>query len=321
MCSLQEQAAQSAGGSCRSWSIAATTSSRPTRSPEKLDGLRALGAEPVVMDGLDAASVGEAVATAEPEVVIHQMTALAGMSDLRHFDDGLRAHERAADARHRPPARPRPRPSGVRRFVAQSYTGWPNDARRRPGQDGERSARSRPAGAAAAVDRGDPRISSGSCSAAPIEGVVLRYGEPLRPRARRWRTSTPTWSGRASSRSSATAPASGRSSTSTTPLAATVAAVEGEPRASTTSSTTSPRPSPSGCPYLAECLGARPPRHVPAWLARLAIGEVGVSMMTQIRGASNAKARRELGWEPRWRAGATGFVSGLDDDRRCVPAA
>ena len=66
-------------------------------------------------------------------------------------------------------------------------------------------------------------------------------------------------------------------------------------------------------PYLADRLGARPPRHVPAWIARFAIGEVGVSMMTQIRGASNAKARRELGWEPAWRSWREGFVSGLDD--------
>ena len=94
---------------------------------------------------------------------------------------------------------------------------------------------------------------------------------------------------------------------------AAVVAAEGEPRASTTSSTTSRRPSAVWLPYLAECLGARPPRHVPAWIARFAIGEVGVSMMTQIRGASNAKARRELGWEPAWRSWREGFVSGLDD--------
>jgi nucleoside-diphosphate-sugar epimerase len=66
-------------------------------------------------------------------------------------------------------------------------------------------------------------------------------------------------------------------------------------------------------PYLAECLGARPPRHVPAWIARFAIGDVGVSMMTRVRGASNAKAKAELGWEPAWRTWRDGFVSGRDD--------
>ena len=97
-----------------------------THDAGKVDGLRALGATPAVMDGLDPASVGEAVARAEPDVVVHQMTALAGFADLKRFDRGfartneLRTHGTdnllaAADA------------VGVRRFVAQSFTGWPNE--------------------------------------------------------------------------------------------------------------------------------------------------------------------------------------------------
>jgi nucleoside-diphosphate-sugar epimerase len=57
-----------------------------TRSPRKLEQLRAQGAEPVVVDGLDAIAVGEAVGRADPEVVVHQMTSLAGMGSLRRFD-------------------------------------------------------------------------------------------------------------------------------------------------------------------------------------------------------------------------------------------
>jgi nucleoside-diphosphate-sugar epimerase len=64
-------------------------------------------------------------------------------------------------------------------------------------------------------------------------------------------------------------------------------------------------------PELARRLGAKPPRHVPVWLGRLAAGEVGVSMMTQIRGASNAKARRELAWSPRYPTYREGFAEGL----------
>ena len=64
-------------------------------------------------------------------------------------------------------------------------------------------------------------------------------------------------------------------------------------------------------PALASALGAKPPRHLPAWVGRLAAGEVGVVMMTELRGASNAKAKRELGWKPRWSSWRDGFVNGL----------
>lgn len=65
-------------------------------------------------------------------------------------------------------------------------------------------------------------------------------------------------------------------------------------------------------PELACALGAKPPRHIPVWLGRLAIGDVGVSMMTRIRGASNAKAKRDLSWMPRYATWRQGFRSGLD---------
>ena len=66
-------------------------------------------------------------------------------------------------------------------------------------------------------------------------------------------------------------------------------------------------------PELSRALGAKAPRHVPVWLGRIAAGEVGVSMMTQIRGASNAKAKRELGWAPRYPNYREGFARGLED--------
>jgi NAD dependent epimerase/dehydratase family len=75
-----------------------------------------------------------------------------------------------------------------------------------------------------------------------------------------------------------------------------------------------PAPLPEWLPHLAEAVGARPPRHVPVWLGRLAAGEVGVSMMTRIRGSSNAKAKQELGWEPSWASWRKGFRHGLMDD-------
>jgi nucleoside-diphosphate-sugar epimerase len=75
-----------------------------------------------------------------------------------------------------------------------------------------------------------------------------------------------------------------------------------------------PAPVAEWLPYLAECLGARPPRRVPVWLARFAIGETGISMMTQVRGSSNTKARRQLGWKPAWPTWRDGFRHGLVDE-------
>ncbi len=281
------------------------------RTPEKLETLRALGAEAVVMDGLDAASVGEAVATAEPEAVIHQMSALAGMSDLRRFDEefALTNELRTRGLDHLLTAS---EAVGVRRFVAQSYTGWPNE---RVG--GRVKTESDP------LDPGPPAqqrrsieaigyLEQAVTSAAPIEGVALRYGSLYGPgtsmaneyadliRARKLPLvgdGAGVWSFTHADDAAA---------------AAVVAAEGGAPGVYNIVDD-EPAPVSVWLPYLAECLGARPPRHVPAWIARFAIGEVGVSMMTQIRGASNAKARRELGWEPMWSSWREGFVSGLDD--------
>jgi hypothetical protein len=67
-------------------------------------------------------------------------------------------------------------------------------------------------------------------------------------------------------------------------------------------------------PYLAAAIGAKPPRHVPAWVGRIAVGELGLSMMTETRGASNEKAKRELGWRLRYPSWRLGFTEGLADD-------
>ena len=74
-----------------------------------------------------------------------------------------------------------------------------------------------------------------------------------------------------------------------------------------------PAPVSEWLPYLAECLGARPPRRLPVWVARFAVGDVGISLMTRVRGSSNAKAKRELGWEPAWRSWREGFGAALTE--------
>src|SRR6266550_9595385 len=152
-----------------------------TRSPAKAARLRELGAEPVVLDGLDAMAVGEAVARAEPEAVVHQMTSLAAGFDLRHFDrmfavtNRLRTqgtdHLLAAAAA-----------AGARRFIAQSYTGWPNVREGGPVKTEDDPLDPDPPAAQretlAAIEYLERVVP-----AAPMEGIVLRHGSFYGPGA------------------------------------------------------------------------------------------------------------------------------------------
>jgi 2-alkyl-3-oxoalkanoate reductase len=100
--------------------------------------------------------------------------------------------------------------------------------------------------------------------------------------------------------------------------AATVAAVESRATGIYNVVDDDPAPVSDWLPYFAEVVGAKPPRHVPVWLARVAAGEVGVSAMTRIRGSSNAKAKRELGWQPKWPSWRDGFRDGLGGEERAA---
>jgi nucleoside-diphosphate-sugar epimerase len=278
-----------------------------TRSTGKAQLLENLGAEPVVVDGLDAAAVGAAVAKAEPDAIVHQMTALSGSIDLRHFDrtfevtnqlrttgtDNLLAAARAA---------------GVHRFIAQSFTGWPNQR-----SGGAVKSESDP------LDPHPPkqqrrtldaiRYLERAVTAAPLEGVVLRYGSFYGPDAteemlellRKRRMPIVGDGGAVWSMIHLDDAAS-----------ATVAALT-RGRGIYNIVDDDPAPVAEVLTALADLLGAKPPRHLPVWLARLAAGEVAVSMLTQIRASSNAKARRELGWAPRWSSWRDGFRYGMSD--------
>ena len=280
-----------------------------TTSQDKLDGLRALGAEPVVVDGLDALGVGEAVARAEPDAVIHQMSALAGQPDFRRFDDWFaRTNELRTVGTDNLLAAARA--SGVKRFVAQSYTGWPNTREGGPVKTEEDP-----------LDADPPPAQAKSLAAictleravldAPLEGIVLRYGSLYGPgasdglvelvRARKLPilgSGDGVWSWIHVDDAAA----------------ATVAAVERGGRGVYNVVDDEPVRVSDWLPYLAEQVGAKPPRRLPVWLGRVVAGEVAVSFMTRIRGSSNAKAKRELGWEPSWRSWREGFRHGLTDE-------
>jgi len=282
-----------------------------TRSPDKAAALAAAGAEPVVADGLDRGAVLAAVTATAPEVIIHQMTGLTGMKSLKKFDaefaatnrlrtegtDNLLAAARAA---------------GVRRIVAQSYGNW----------NYERTGTA----LKAEQDRFDPAppanqratltaieyVERAVTGADGIEGVALRYGNFYGPgtgmsldgdiSAQVRKRGFPIVGDGAGVWSFA--------HMDDAAAAAIAAAERGAPGVYNVCDD-DPAPVAIWLPELARALGAKPPRHVPVWLGKLFVGDVGVSMMTQIRGVTNAKAKRELGWKPRYPSWRDGFRHGL----------
>jgi 2-alkyl-3-oxoalkanoate reductase len=290
-----------------------------TRSPAKTDMLRALGARPVVADALDPDGVARAMAETEPDVIVHQLTALSvepGLRDLRNPDrmavptnrlrtegtDNLLAAGRAV---------------GVRRFVAQGIVAIGTYAR---------------TGGPVKTEDDPPDLdlpAKGSSGAAALryleeavtdidwaEGIVLRYGafygpgtgisadpEALVTRAIRKRRfpiigdGGGVWSFLHIEDAAS----------------ATVAAVDnGEPGIYNVVDD-EPAPVREWLPFLAEQLGARKPRRIPRSVVRLLAGEAVVMQMTEVRGGSNGKARRVLGWQPRWSTWRVGFAKGLGE--------
>jgi nucleoside-diphosphate-sugar epimerase len=279
-----------------------------TRSAAKTGQLREAGAEPVVVDGLDRAAVIAAVRAAAPEVIVHQMTALADMRSLRRFDRVFAAtnelRTKGTDNLLAAAAE-----AGTRRVVAQGYTGWPNERSGGPVKTEGDPLDPRPIPSArqslAALRHVEQAVPAGV-----PEGVVLRYGsfygpgasESLLDIARKRQIpviggGTGIWSFIDTSDAAA----------------ATVAAVAGGAPGVYNIVDSDPAPVAEWLPYLAEVLGAKPPLRVPAWLGQLLAGELVVAQMTSVRGSSNEKARKELGWEPRyasWREGFRAWVSG-----------
>ena len=280
-----------------------------TRSPGKAAILRELGAEPVVIDGLDAVGVGEAVARAEPEVVIHQMTSLAGSFNLRNFDKmfAVTNQLRTEGTDHLLAAAVA---AGVRRFVAQGYTGWSNTRSGGPVKTEEDPLDPSPPAMQRESIAAIRHVERVVPAASPVQGIVLRYGSFYGPGAsddfvdliRKRRVpvigdGAGVWSF-LHIRDAA---------------AATIAALEHGAPGVYNVVDDEPASVAEWLPYVARAVGAKAPRRVPVWLGRLAAGDVGVSMMTQIRGSSNAKAKRELGWRPAWPSWREGFSRGLAD--------
>jgi 2-alkyl-3-oxoalkanoate reductase len=283
-----------------------------TRSPAKLDALRALGATALVMDGLDSAAVRDAVARAEPDAIAHQMTSLAGAPNLRRFDRWFATTNelRTRGTEHLLAAA---QAAQVPRVVAQSYIGWNNARTGGPVKSESDPLDPQPLKAQreslAAI-----RFVERAVPDAPLEGIVLRYGnfygpggsEPLVDLIRKRRfpivgDGAGVWSWVHLDDAAG----------------ATIAALERGRRGVYNVVDDEPARVSDWLPYLAEVVGAKPPMRVPKGLARIAAGSVAVQWMTEGRGASNEKAKRELDWQPTWRSWRDGFRNALGPD---VPA-
>ncbi len=283
-----------------------------TRTAAKADGLRAAGALPVVADALDRDAVMGAVLGAEPEVIVHQMTALAGATDLKHFDRVFATTNRlrTEGTRHLLDAA---RAAGTRRLIAQSYTGWPFAREGGPVKDED-----------APLDPAPPRAQRESLAAIrelealvgeadDVEGVVLRYGGFYGPGTS---LSTDGEMTELVRRRRLPVVGSGEGRWSFTHIDDAAGGVlsalaPGGPTGVFAIVDDEPARTADWLPVLAAALGAPAPRHVPAWLGRLAAGEAVVTMMTTSRGASNERARRVLGWTPQWPTWREGIRRGL----------
>jgi nucleoside-diphosphate-sugar epimerase len=272
-----------------------------SRSAEKAEHIRALGAEPVTLDLLDRAAVRRAVLEAAPDAIVHQATALAELTFSRNFDRTFaktnRLRTEGTDA-----LLAAAREAGVDRLVAQSFASY-----RHAREGGPVKTEDDP------LDPAPPAKTRESNAAmryleevvTNAGGIALRYGifygaandgliEPVRKRQY---------------------PIIGDGGGVASWIhlddaaAATVLALEHDGSGLFNIVDDEPAPVREWLPVLAQALGAEPPRRFPRWVARLLAGEVAVVMGTEARGASNAKAKRELGWEPRYPSWREGFVA------------
>jgi nucleoside-diphosphate-sugar epimerase len=283
-----------------------------TRTEAKLDMLRELGATGVVADLLDPDQVARVVAEAEPEVIIHELTALNRPFDIKHFDrtfeETNRLRTEATD--HLLAAG---RAAGVKRFIAQSYAGWPSVRSGGPVKSEDAPLDPAPPKNIRKTHDAIRHVEEAVTRADWTEGIVLRYGGFYGPGTSLSREGGAQVEQIRERKFPVVGNGAGVWSFVHIEDAAeaTAAAVtRGRPGIYNIVDD-DPAPVAEWLPAAASAVGAKPPRHVPLWLGRLVAGEVGAVMMTEVRGASNEKAKRELGWTPAHASWRTGFVESL----------
>jgi nucleoside-diphosphate-sugar epimerase len=281
-----------------------------TRSPVRAKGIEAAGATAAVVDASDADAVKRAVAEAAPDVIVHELTAIPADLDIRHFDRAFATTNRlrTEGTDHLVAAA---EGVAVRRFVAQSFEPWMY-ARSGSWVKTEEDALEEDPPAQVRSTLEALRYVERATLAGPFEGVALRYGGFYGPGSSMTRTAPMADAIR---RRRFPIVGSGDAMWSFVHVEdaaeATALAVErGAPGAYNVTDD-EPAPVREWLPALADALGAPAPRRVPVWLGRVFAGELGVAMMTELRGGSNAKAKRELGWTLRYPSWREGFREGL----------
>jgi nucleoside-diphosphate-sugar epimerase len=284
-----------------------------TRSQAKADGLRAAGAEPVVLDALDRDAVIAAVSAAQPDVIVHQLTGLNDLSNLRDFDRAFAMTNRLRTEGTDHLLAGASAAGGVR-IVAQSYAGWPVARTGGPVKTEDDPLDPDPV---PTMRESHAAIRYLEDAVTKAGGVALRYGAFYGPgtsvgprgeqvemiRKRRFPvvgSGAGVWSF-VHIDDAATA---------------TRAAIEHGAPGIYNVVDDDPAPMRDWLPALAAAAGAKPPRRIPRWLGRLAAGEAIATMATEIRGASNAKAKRELGWTPAYPSWRQGFPAVLGGNVR-----
>ena len=284
------------------------------RTPAKAEALRAQGAEPALADAFDIAGVREAVVGARPEVLIHQLTALPREVSIRGYFDQLETTNRLR-AQTTPYFLAAAREAGARRAIFQSISFVTATEGGAVVEESAPLMDMRPAEAVRTMER----LVLG---AEALEGVVLRYGFIYGPgtfyapdgamaRLARKRQLPIVGSGE------------GRSSfvhVDDTVAATLLALDHGAPGVYNVTDD-EPAPAREWIPELAHLVGAKPPRHVPAWIVRLVAGQAVAMLSTDLRGNANGKARAELGFDPRWPRWREGFAAVFEEAPHRAPAA
>jgi len=278
-----------------------------SRSSTKFDELRALGADPIVLDALNAADVRKAITTAQPDAVIYEPTALANVSDFKHFDRSFAQTNRLrtegidillAAARE----------SGVRRIVAQSYGAYRYERKGSSVKTEDDPLDAPPAAmreSFAAMAHLDNAVTAAG-------GIALRYG--LFYGAPDDHMGSLVRAGKF--------PIIGDGAGVVSLIhvedaaGATALAVEHDGPAIYNVVDDDPVPSRIWLTELAKIVGAKPPPRFPRFLARLFAGEPFTVMLTESRGASNAKAKRELGWTLKYPSWRQGFAAAYGQQRQ-----
>lgn len=281
------------------------------RSAESAAAMEAAGVRPYTANALDRSEVIAAAESFVPEVVVNQLTALSSKPDVRKFDKAFAMTNRLRTEGNRNLIAAT-RAAGARRFIAQSFCGWPYERTGGPVKSEDDPLDPHPPGELAGSLQAIRQLEEDVTSLPDIEGVVLRYGYFYGPGTvfanggsfiddlRRRRIPLVGQAGAIYSFAHVDDVAS-----------ATARAIEGTPTGIFNIVDDDPAPMREWLPFLAQVVGAKPPLRLPGWLARLVMPEHLYLMMTDIRGGSNQRFREAFGWRPKYPSWRQGFVGAL----------